>query len=74
MATKRYELEHGVISKAHDDEPLFILRAQDMLAIPIIELWIASARAANVSEQKLIEVEALVLAMKNWDGQKKIPD
>jgi hypothetical protein len=39
--------------KIEDDEPVFILRAQDVLASEAIGAWIDDARAEGVNEQKV---------------------
>ena len=45
MATKATEQlqPDSVWNKAGDDEPLFILRATDVLAVPLINIWISQA-------------------------------
>ncbi len=52
MATKSEELQRlargeGCLGKAADDEPIFILRGQDLLAPSPVILWAARARMAG---------------------------
>lgn len=74
MTTKQKELEgHGILSKAQDDEPLFILRAQDVTAAATIEYWIKNARSYGVNMEKLAEAERIVVEMRQWPNR-KVPD
>ncbi len=54
-----------------EDEPVFILRAQDMLAISAIQTYppLAEAHGCQVPEQVNSELEAFLL----WPGNKKLP-
>lgn len=54
------------------DEPVFILRAQDLLAGPMVEIYRVLAMSHNspMGESLLQEIERF----KNWAGRKKIPD
>lgn len=56
MGTKREELVNasGCLGKAHDDEPIFILRAHDLLAPFIVRQWarmyyVLNTTARNIS-------------------------
>ena len=74
MSTKK---DDECLRKAGDDEPIFVLRAQDELAAPTVRAWAAFARARGVSDEKVIEAETLALSMELWahrGGQTKIPD
>lgn len=73
MAIKSYELEHGTFAKAHDDEPLFILRAQDVLAPAIARLWVEHAKVSGVPMDKIREAEANIASMERYKGPKKLP-
>jgi hypothetical protein len=33
----------SVLNRAADDEPLFILRSRDILAVPLVNIWISNA-------------------------------
>lgn len=39
MAIKSEELKSGCIAKAADDEPVFVLRAQDKTAPYVVKMW-----------------------------------
>lgn len=55
-----------------DDEPVFILRAQDRLAASTVELYciLANSHKAQIVEKLQDEIETL----RNWGGIKKMPD
>jgi hypothetical protein len=54
------------------DEPVFILRAQDVLAGPMVEIYrvLAASHNSPMSESLLREIERF----KSWSGKKKMPD
>lgn len=56
-----------------EDEPVFVLRAQDATAGANIVTWIAIAQANNVPEAKLEEARACHRDFLAWP-QKKVPD
>ena len=60
------------IPKVGDDEPVFILRAQDKLAESAIAMYqaLASSHGASVAEDINQEVESF----RKWKGAKKLPD
>jgi hypothetical protein len=60
------------IPKVGDEEPVFILRAQDKLAGPAIELYkvLAESHESSLAETISTEVERF----RNWKGIKKLPD
>jgi hypothetical protein len=89
MGTKREELESttGCLAKAADDEPIFILRAHDMLAPEIVRAWVAAVSRRHMVghgwEQprphllnKLSEAEDLARRMEAWQQKHgcKVPD
>lgn len=90
MATKRENMEQaaagtGCLGKAHDDEPVFILRAQDRFAPGLVERWADmvehanSPRVGDVAEktrQKIKGARALAHQMRAWQelNLPKIPD
>jgi len=74
------ELDHGVLSKISNDEPIFVLRAKDVNAPIAIRLWAAlgKTRSLEVSWRKLEEACQIANQMEDWatmnaDGG-KIPD
>jgi hypothetical protein len=60
------------IPKVGDDEPIFVLRAQDKLAAAAIEMYrsLTASHNSTVAEGLQKEIDAF----RNWKGRKKIPD
>jgi hypothetical protein len=54
------------------DEPVFILRAQDKLAEPVIEMYriLAASHGCQIAEG----VESEAESFRKWQGAKKLPD
>lgn len=73
MATKAEELKTGCLSRVEDEEPIFILRAQDILAPRIIEHWVMLATNIGVNPEKCKEALALAEQMRKWP-KRKLPD
>lgn len=73
MATKREELKNGCFAKAADDEPIFVLRAQDMLAPALVRQWAVQAEERGCPAAKIAEARALADKMDNW-AKRKNPD
>ena len=73
---KMDELERGCIAKAADDEPVFVLRAQDKFAPDVVRGWAALAKAAGVPLEKRLEAELLAIEMEAWQQENavKVPD
>ena len=60
------------IPKIGKDEPVFILRAQDTLAAPTIEMYrllLASHQSPMVGN-----LEKEIASFRQWSGKKKMPD
>jgi hypothetical protein len=60
------------ILKIGEEEPVFILRAQDRLAQGLIEIYkvlVASHGSANAEQ-----LDKEIARFRQWDGPKKIPD
>jgi hypothetical protein len=60
------------IPKIGADEPIFILRAQDSLAEPTIEMYMALTRSHGIPMADSLQEE--IEAFSKWDGKKKLPD
>ena len=78
MATKKETLEQalrgaGCLGKAADNEPVFVLRAQDALAARLIEKWATLAEGAGCPPDKVAEARELAAKMYAWPGR-KMPD
>lgn len=69
----------GPLAKAHDDEPVFLLRAQDNIAAQLVEKWAIHASVAVTSvggrplQDKVTEAYLIADLMYKWPI-KKIPD
>lgn len=71
MTIKEQRLQ--AIAKIPDDEPIFILRAQDALAAEMVERWAIHARAASVDHDKVMGAFAIAEEMLHWP-KRKMPD
>jgi hypothetical protein len=58
---------------AAEDEPIFVLRAQDKLAADTISHWIRYAERSGVDPEKIDEARECEAAMREWPTQ-KLPD
>jgi hypothetical protein len=70
MATKHNSI---VLNNAGDDEPIFVLRAQDTLAADLVRQWADTAERAGCATEKVIEARAVAEAMDAWPTR-KLPD
>lgn len=70
MSTKHDDV---CLMKAADDEPIFVLRAQDKLAPIIVRLWADLAEAHGCAEAKVREAVSLAARMEKWPTR-KFPD
>lgn len=62
------------IGRIPDEEPIFILRGQDILAPETIEFWCQLAEKAGVSpSRKVMEARDLAKDMREWPKRKR-PD
>lgn len=58
-----------------DNEPVFILRAQDLLALPTILHYSAMIDGLDRLEDRMSEgLRRVVLAFTQWPGTRKLPD
>jgi hypothetical protein len=60
------------IPKIGEDEPIFVLRAQDQLAVSAIEMYQSLAASHGSTVGKSLSDE--IASFRNWKGRKKIPD
>ncbi len=60
------------IPKIAENEPVFILRAQDILAGPAIEMYklLGASHGCALAEKLQKEIDAF----RQWRGPKKLPD
>jgi hypothetical protein len=65
-------------TKDSDDkkQPVFVLRAQDMIAPEIVREWAYRARRAGVSKEKVEAARKIASEMEDWqiENMRKIPD
>lgn len=76
LAGKERELTaagQGCLGKAADNEPVFILRAQDILAADLVDTWATQAKTLGVDWDKVREAREIAQAMREWP-QRKNPD
>ncbi len=66
--------KYGNVSIPHvsDNEPVFILRAQDRLALATIEMYklLAETNDAGIASH----LESQIEAFRHWSGKRKNPD
>lgn len=64
------------LDKVADDEPIFILRAQDVLSGRTVEYWADEAMLAEVPKLKIQEALQCAAAIRKWQSQNgcKVPD
>ena len=72
---KNRELLEGdsTLNKAQLNEPIFILRASDILAPIVVKYWATIAQDAGVDRRKIREAYELALTMTGWPNR-KIPN
>jgi hypothetical protein len=61
------------LAKAADDEPIFVLRASDSLAVETVRHWAAHALVKGVPATKVQDALDVASAMAEWPN-KKLPD
>lgn len=64
------------LQKAGDNEPIFVLRAQDTLAPEVVRTWAAIANSKGVPFEKVGEALNQAARMEEWaaSNASKIPD
>lgn len=70
MAAKKHDRSWDKIG---DDEPVFVLRAQDCLSPMVVEYWAELAAKLKVDPQKVLEAYRCAEAMKQWKTR-RLPD
>lgn len=70
MATKKEELATGCLSRVADDEPIFVLRAQDEIAAYVVRYWAGLYLLERGEDAKFREAMALADAMEAWPNRK----
>ena len=72
MPRRQQTKQDGVpcYDKAADDEPLFVLRAQDALAPEVVEHWAFLAKRLGVAFEKIEAAYEVAGAMRRWPNRK----
>lgn len=65
------ETEHGSIP---DDEPVFLLRAQDKCAVPTMVAYYSSALKEGATTEFCDDVVQALNRFNEWKGHRKVPD
>ncbi len=75
MATKK-DAAPTCYDKAADDEPVFTLRAQDMLAPEMVREWAYRALRMGVPKNKVEEARRCADQMEDWqiENRRKVAD
>lgn len=70
-AVQYYETKHSssCLQKAGDDEPIFVVRAQDSSAPAVVQAWLIAN--PHISEQKRKSAINTMQAMRQWPKRKK---
>lgn len=50
----------------HDGEPVFVLRAQDIIAPQVVELWAIMAGSVHVNQPKVNRARNVAAHMRRW--------
>ena len=78
MATAKEERERGArgegcLGKAADNEPVFVLRAQDDLAADLVDRWAIQAAGLGCPWDKVLDAKRIAQDMREWPRRKN-PD
>lgn len=73
--TKKEMIEdpNSCFNKAADNEPLFVLRAQDIFAPMFVKKWAETLSSMRLGEKKIAGAWRVVEEMLRWPNR-KIPD
>ena len=76
MSTKKNPSKYDCLDKLSDNEPYFVLRAQDVFAAHLVDSWCDLAEqmgGAIKNTHKIFEARSLAKEMRNW-YPRKLPD
>lgn len=68
-----YKDSDPVLAKVAPDEPIFVLRAQDVLAPAHVRAWAENAKIAGAPPEKIAEALRCADLMEQWPTRKR-PD
>lgn len=63
----------GTLYRTAPDEPVFVLRAQDVIAPLVVEQWASVARNLGVPQHKVKRALRCAEEMRKWPGR-RLPD
>lgn len=63
----------GALGKAAPDEPVFVLRAQDIHAADLVEKWAIWCSAGDTPSDKVTEAHTIAGMMRDWPDRRR-PD
>lgn len=63
----------STLNKVADDEPIFVLRASDKFAAPLVCMWGELAKMHGCPPEKLMSARLVLAEMRDWQ-RKKFPD
>jgi len=66
----------GCLGRAHADEPVFVVRASDVLFNRVVRFWISEAQEEGVKPPKIASAAAVLADGTDWRGAHsiKVPD
>jgi hypothetical protein len=77
-----YKSFDACLDKVSEEEPIFVLRAQDILAAELVDLWVQRVRnlyrvrkqtMSKTTATKLLEATGCAETMRKWPVR-KVPD
>lgn len=71
---KNQVIEYLVTKIEDEEEPLFLLRARDVLASHAVFQWCEAAMRERVNQQKIDGARKVATAMSIYQGTKRLPD
>lgn len=60
---------YGCLSKAHVDEPVFIIRAQDKYSLEVLEFYLQMCKSRKVDKKKLDKISQELTDFKAWQEE-----
>lgn len=70
----RREFKPGCLDSAADDEPVFVLRAQDRFAPDVVEFWctLVQTRNGGKATPKVLGARKVMHAMREWQRYERV--
>lgn len=68
-----YKADDSCLAKVADDEPIFVLRGQDLLAPELVRRWAELAVCHGLSPEKFDKALKIAADMERW-SPRKYPD